>query len=116
MPGVTLCDPLGYLEMLGLVDGAHAVITDSGGLQEETTVLGVPCFTVRETTERPITVTEGTNTMVRDPSDLPRLVRGAVRPLHPRIPEGWDGCAGERVVDALVARGVSVLRSEGGGY
>ena len=96
-------EPLGYLEMLSLVDGAYAVITDSGGLQEETTVLGVPCFTVRETTERPITVLEGTNVMAWDPTTLPGLVRGARRPSSPRAPEGWDGHAADRIVAALVA-------------
>jgi UDP-N-acetylglucosamine 2-epimerase (non-hydrolysing) len=102
MPGVTLLDPLGYVEMLAIVDVAHAVITDSGGVQEETTVLGVPCFTVRETTERPITITEGTNMLVHDPAALSTLVRQARRPAEPRVPEGWDGCAGERIVEALV--------------
>ncbi len=97
--------------MLALVDAAHAVITDSGGLQEETTVLGVPCFTVRETTERPVTVLEGTNVMVRDPSALPDLVRAARRPDQPRVPEGWDGRAGGRIVDALLGQaGRSQLR------
>ncbi len=103
MPGVRLMEPVGYIEMLALVDAAHAVITDSGGIQEETTVLGVPCFTVRETTERPITVSEGTNVMAWDPATLPGLVRAARRLDQPRSPEGWDGRAGERVVDALIA-------------
>jgi UDP-N-acetylglucosamine 2-epimerase (non-hydrolysing) len=102
LPGVRVIDALGYLEMLALVDAAHAVITDSGGLQEETTVLGVPCLTVRETTERPVTVSEGTNRMVRDPAELPALVRAAKRSPG-RSPEGWDGRAGERVVAALIA-------------
>jgi UDP-N-acetylglucosamine 2-epimerase (non-hydrolysing) len=101
LPGVTVIAPLGYLEMLALVDAAHAVITDSGGLQEETTVLGVPCFTVRTTTERPVTVREGTNVMVRAPSELPAGVRAARRRANPPHPEGWDGSAGERVVDGL---------------
>ena len=100
---VQALDPIGYLEMLDLVDSAHAVVTDSGGLQEETTALGVPCFTVRDNTERPVTITEGTNQLVRDPSLLPGLVRGAARPAEVRRPEGWDGRAGERVVAALVA-------------
>ena len=92
--------------MLALVDAAHAVVTDSGGLQEETTALGVPCFTVREVTERPVTVREGTNRVVRNPAELPGLVRRAQRrPDLPR-PEGWDGSAGERVVEALVSRGL----------
>jgi UDP-N-acetylglucosamine 2-epimerase (non-hydrolysing) len=104
MPGVTVVDPLAYDEMLALVDTAHAVITDSGGLQEETTVLGVPCFTVRETTERPITIREGTNTMVWDPARLHALVAKATRQANPVAPEGWDGKAAERIVDALVLR------------
>ncbi len=103
MSTVQVVEPLGYVEMLALVDAAHAVITDSGGLQEETTVLGVPCFTVRETTERPITVSEGTNRMVWDPALLPDLVRAAERRQEPWIPEGWDGRAGERILDALAA-------------
>ena len=102
--GVTMLDPIGYLEMLDLVASAGAVVTDSGGLQEETTALGVPCFTVRENTERPITISEGTNTLVRDPRALAGLVRDARRPFDRRRPEGWDGHAGERVVEALVAR------------
>jgi UDP-N-acetylglucosamine 2-epimerase (non-hydrolysing) len=103
MPNVQVVVPLGYVEMLALVDAAHAVITDSGGLQEETTVLGIPCFTVRETTERPITVSEGTNVMAWDPMTLPDLVRGAHRVTQPHIPEGWDGHAAQRIVDALVS-------------
>jgi len=95
--------PVGYLEMVALTDAAHAVITDSGGVQEETTALGVPCFTVRETTERPITVTSGTNRLVHYPSLLPGLVRDATRPSALPVIEGWDGSAGERVVDALLA-------------
>lgn len=101
---VRLMDPVGYLEMLDLVATAHAVVTDSGGLQEETTALGVPCFTARDNTERPVTVSEGTNQLVLDPAALPALVRQARRPDHPRRPEGWDGCAAVRVVAALVAR------------
>jgi UDP-N-acetylglucosamine 2-epimerase (non-hydrolysing) len=104
MPNVHVIEPLGYVEMLALVDASHAVITDSGGLQEETTVLGIPCFTVRETTERPVTVSEGTNVMAWDPTTLPELVRGARRVAEPRIPEGWDGHAGERIVEAMLAR------------
>ena len=103
--GVTLMEPLRYMEMLNLVDGAFAVVTDSGGLQEETTALGIPCFTVRPNTERPITITEGTNQLVPDPAPLPELVRAAARPSAPRRPEGWDGHAAERIIGALVARG-----------
>jgi UDP-N-acetylglucosamine 2-epimerase (non-hydrolysing) len=104
MRGVNLIDPLPYFEMVDLVRGAHAVITDSGGLQEETTALGVPCFTVRDNTERPVTITEGTNQLVRDPSTIPSLVARAQRPTTPRRPEGWDGKAGERIVEALRCR------------
>lgn len=103
LPGVSVIEPLGYLAMLALVDAAHAVVTDSGGLQEETTALGVPCFTVRDTTERPVTVREGTNHIVRDPGELPTMVGDAARLPDPPRPEGWDGHAGERVVDALAA-------------
>ena len=102
--GVRLLEPLRYMEMLELVDGAFAVITDSGGLQEETTALGVPCFTVRPNTERPITISEGTNQLVLDPSTLPDLVRSATRTGSSRRPEGWDGHAAERIIEALNAR------------
>lgn len=101
---VRLMDPLPYLEMLDVVQSAHAVVTDSGGLQEETTALGIPCFTLRDNTERPVTVTEGTNQLVRDPRTVAELVRGAQRSTDPRRPEGWDGRAGERVAAALLAR------------
>ena len=97
--------PVGYLEMLDLVAGAYAVITDSGGLQEETTALGVPCLTVRENTERPVTIAEGTNQLAPDPARLPGLVKTLRRPETPPRPEGWDGRAGERVIDALLTRG-----------
>ena len=101
---VRLLDPVSYLEMLDVVAGAHAVVTDSGGLQEETTALGVPCFTVRDNTERPVTITEGTNRLVRDPAELVGLVRAARRPNGARRPEGWDGHAGERTAAALAQR------------
>lgn len=99
---VELREPMPYPEMLALMNDAHVVITDSGGLQEETTALGVPCLTVRENTERPITISEGTNQLAFDPALLPELVRQAVRTPHARRPEGWDGRAGERVVAALL--------------
>lgn len=104
LPGVRLVEPLRYLEMVAVTHAAFAVVTDSGGVQEESTALGVPCFTVRANTERPVTVTEGTNILVPDPDALPGLVASAVRPAAPRIPEGWDGRAAERVVDALQQR------------
>jgi UDP-N-acetylglucosamine 2-epimerase (non-hydrolysing) len=96
-------DPLGYLEFMGLVAGAAAVLTDSGGIQEETTVLGVPCFTLRDNTERPVTVTRGTNTLLGlDTSriaDVPGLLASPRK--DPTIPDGWDGHAAERLVDVL---------------
>ena len=98
---VRLLDPIGYREMVNLMERAHAAVTDSGGVQEETTALGVPCFTVRENTERPVTITEGTNVLVKDLAALPGQVRAARRPKEPRRPEGWDGRAGERVIAAL---------------
>ena len=93
--------PVGYLEMLDLVDGAFAVVTDSGGLQEETTALGIPCVTVRENTERPITISHGTNRLVPNPRDIPAVLDSLAGPRSPRCPEGWDGKAGERIVRAL---------------
>src|SRR5690606_15019166 len=99
---VELREPMAYPDMLALIRDAHVVITDSGGLQEETTALGVPCLTVRENTERPITILEGTNRLAFDPATLPQLVEQAVRSPHAPRPEGWDGRAGERVVAALL--------------
>jgi UDP-N-acetylglucosamine 2-epimerase (non-hydrolysing) len=104
MSGVRLIDPLPYFDMLDVMRCAHAVITDSGGLQEETTALGVACLTVRDNTERPITITEGTNQLVLDPATLPGLVARAQRSSSARRPEGWDGRAGERIISALLAR------------
>jgi UDP-N-acetylglucosamine 2-epimerase (non-hydrolysing) len=101
---VRVLDPIGYREMLDLVDGAFAVVTDSGGVQEETTVLGIPCLTIRENTERPITIREGTNRLVPDPRDIPAVIRTLRRPRSWRAPEGWDGKAAGRIVRALVER------------
>jgi UDP-N-acetylglucosamine 2-epimerase (non-hydrolysing) len=97
-------EPLGYLEFLALMDRAALVLTDSGGIQEETTVLGVPCFTLRDNTERPITVDQGTNTLVgADGRDLPAAFDDFRRTggKRGRTPEAWDGKAGERVAAAL---------------
>lgn len=103
-PGLQVLDPLGYIEFLGLVAGATAVVTDSGGIQEETTFLGIPCFTLRDNTERPVTVTMGTNTLLGlDPGrigDVLTLVPETRARPH-RIPPGWDGLAGERIADVL---------------
>ncbi|MEQ8800936.1 non-hydrolyzing UDP-N-acetylglucosamine 2-epimerase [Haliea sp.] len=97
--------PLGYLEMLGLMREARLVLTDSGGIQEESTALGVPCITLRESTERPITVAEGTNTVVgTDPATIRRawqdIVNGGGK--AGRQPEHWDGRAAERIAAVLV--------------
>ncbi len=102
-PGLRLVEPVGYLDFLALESGAAAVITDSGGVQEETTFLGVPCFTLRETTERPVTVTQGTNRLlglaVERLSEVPRLLEEQAAPRE--LPRGWDGHAAERIVDVL---------------
>jgi UDP-N-acetylglucosamine 2-epimerase (non-hydrolysing) len=105
--GVRLVEPLGYLETVSLVERSALVLTDSGGLQEETTVLGVPCITARPNTERPVTVTQGTNRLVAS-------TRGAVQQAIREVltpstngkasrarPEFWDGQAGVRVVQAI---------------
>lgn len=98
--------PQGYLEMLGLMAGARIVLTDSGGLQEETTALGIPCLTMRENTERPITVDQGTNTMVgRDISAIRHYAAETLagRGKSGRIPEFWDGHTAERIASDLAA-------------
>jgi UDP-N-acetylglucosamine 2-epimerase (non-hydrolysing) len=110
LDAVRVLDPLGYREMLSLTDGSAVVLTDSGGLQEETTALGVPCVTLREQTERPVTITEGTNHLAPWPlsvdgvlaSFFAALKTGRAAADAPR-PEGWDGRAGERIVEALEA-------------
>jgi UDP-N-acetylglucosamine 2-epimerase (non-hydrolysing) len=104
---VQTTEPLGYLEMLGLTDGSSVVLTDSGGLQEETTALGVPCVTLRAQTERPVTITHGTNRLAPWPPTTDGIVDAYRDALTRRgqlvaAPEGWDGCAAKRVVDALV--------------
>jgi UDP-N-acetylglucosamine 2-epimerase (non-hydrolysing) len=107
--GLTLIEPVGYRDMTGLLDGCAVVVTDSGGLQEESTALGVPCVTVRESTERPVTVTEGTNLMVPWPPTAEGIyattraaqARGRGTGSQSGIPRGWDGKAAERIVLAL---------------
>ena len=109
---VRVLEPVPYLDMVDLISGAFGVITDSGGLQEETTALGVPCLTIRDSTERPITITEGTNRLVPDPRDIVDAVRAIRRPARHRVPDGWDGNAGVRIIDALVARVVETAPNE----
>jgi UDP-N-acetylglucosamine 2-epimerase (non-hydrolysing) len=102
--GLRMIDPLGYLNFLALEAAAQLVLTDSGGVQEETTALGVPCLTLRENTERPITVSQGTNTIVgRDPARIMAQVRRTLRDgVQKRAPALWDGRAGERIAQVLV--------------
>ncbi|HID71138.1 MAG TPA: UDP-N-acetylglucosamine 2-epimerase (non-hydrolyzing) [Thermoplasmata archaeon] len=104
LENLLLTEPLGYLDFIYLMDNARFVMTDSGGIQEETTILGVPCLTLRTETERPITVKEGTNIVVG--LDWDRIVEEAKKILagmtkEGRIPEKWDGKAAKRIVDVL---------------
>lgn len=99
-PGIRLLAPQGYLEMLGLMRYASLVLTDSGGIQEETTALGIPCITVRDNTERPITVSDGTNTLTGpNPEAIMTCFRAIVENggKRGRIPEYWDGNAAVRI-------------------
>jgi UDP-N-acetylglucosamine 2-epimerase (non-hydrolysing) len=99
-----LIDPLPYLHFLALQQRATVVITDSGGIQEETTFLGVPCLTVRDNTERPITVQMGTNKLVgRDPQRIREEVEAIAsgRKKRGQVPPLWDGHAAERIVDVI---------------
>ena len=104
-PQLKLLEPLGYLDFLNLMMHAKLVMTDSGGIQEETTVLGVPCLTIRETTERPITITEGTNILTG--MNKNRILRESQKILQGkqkkgRCPRYWDGKAAERIVKNLL--------------
>jgi len=104
--GIIVTEPLGYLEFLHLNMNARMVLTDSGGLQEETTVLGVPCITLRHNTERPITIEQGTNVLIGN--DKNRILAAANnvlegRVITGRVPEKWDGKTAERIVEWLIA-------------
>jgi UDP-N-acetylglucosamine 2-epimerase (non-hydrolysing) len=105
LPGLRLVEPLPYLDFVRLMANAHCVLTDSGGIQEETTALGVPCLTLRTTTERPITVSQGTNAVVgMDPERINEAwdrIRLGKWPAG-RIPDLWDGKAAERIVRILL--------------
>jgi UDP-N-acetylglucosamine 2-epimerase (non-hydrolysing) len=102
-PDLRLVEPLGYLDFLSLLETATAVLTDSGGVQEESTYLGVPCFTLRENTERPVTIGQGTNRLLglnpRRITEIPELLTKTRTPAAP--PAGWDGQATSRIVAVL---------------
>ncbi len=106
IPQVLQLPPMGYLEMLGLMQNARLVLTDSGGIQEETTALGVPCVTLRNNTERPITVEQGTNTIAgNDPEKILAIFRDVIEHggKGGRVPEFWDGHAADRIAQDLCA-------------
>jgi UDP-N-acetylglucosamine 2-epimerase (non-hydrolysing) len=110
--GLMIMDPVGYLDFLALEADARLVFTDSGGVQEETTVLGVPCLTLRDNTERPITISEGTNRLVgHDPdrivAEARRVLRDGVERRSPRL---WDGKAGDRIAEVILHGGLAASR------
>ena len=117
--GLHVCEPLGYLDMMALMSRAEVVLTDSGGVQEETTYLGVPCLTLRDATERPATVGHGTNRVIgsraeRIVPEVERILDGDRPP--PRRPPLWDGRAAERVAEVLaVLSGAQRARATAGG-
>jgi UDP-N-acetylglucosamine 2-epimerase (non-hydrolysing) len=109
---IRLIPPAGYLDFVALEAGARIALTDSAGVQEETTGLGVPCMTLRDNTERPITVSEGTNILAgRDPARIIQIAQQILAsPPAPRCPELWDGHAGERIADVLLTGGSAETR------
>jgi UDP-N-acetylglucosamine 2-epimerase (non-hydrolysing) len=109
---IRLVPPLGYLDFLCLMGEAKLVLTDSGGVQEETTILGIPCLTLRQSTERPVTIENGTNVLVGSDPELiqkgfSKIIRNSGRSVLPRIPELWDGHAAKRIVKILADQTIS---------
>jgi UDP-N-acetylglucosamine 2-epimerase (non-hydrolysing) len=114
-PRIRLIPPLSYLDFIGLLRDARLVLTDSGGVQEETSVLGVPCLTLRDNTERPITISEGTNRLIgTDPAVLPMRVEEVLSSssAKPGLPEGWDGSAGARLARVLLSMASTRLQPQ----
>jgi UDP-N-acetylglucosamine 2-epimerase (non-hydrolysing) len=105
-PRIIALKPLGYIDFLCLMDNARLVLTDSGGVQEETTVLGVPCVTVRENTERPVTISYGTNVLAGTSTEaiVQHCLDKLDHPQEPKQPELWDGRAGARIIEILSAQ------------
>lgn len=99
-----LIEPVGYLDMLALQKNARLIMTDSGGIQEETTTLGIPCLTLRDNTERPVTISDGTNRLVgSNPQNLLEAVNAALNtPVTEHLPPYWDGNAAQRIASYLV--------------
>jgi UDP-N-acetylglucosamine 2-epimerase (non-hydrolysing) len=115
LPNLIFTEPLGYLDFMKLIGDARFVLTDSGGVQEETTFLGVPCLTMRENTERPVTVTQGTNRLVGLCPEV--IIAEGLHALEATsdrhvIPELWDGRASQRILDVLTGCGAGVVRQE----
>ena len=111
-PGLLLTDPLGYLDFLSLLADARAVLTDSGGIQEETTYLGIPCFTLRDNTERPVTLRLGTNTLLGlDPAAIAGIPAALAAPESTRSqpPPLWDGQAARRIADVILGEGPAAV-------
>jgi len=103
-PLISVIPPLGYLDFLWLMKNAAVVLTDSGGIQEETTILGVPCVTIRDNTERPITMKQGTNILAgNDPKQIVRITQSLLKKgkRRKKIPKYWDGKAASRIVAVL---------------
>ena len=105
MNKLSVIDPIGYLDFLQLMSNATFVITDSGGIQEETTILGIPCVTIRQETERPITITQGTNSVVGvDREKILTIIQDILQGRYKKgkIPEKWDGKASKRIVESIL--------------